>query len=230
MKVRSAALAVAALAACSSPPPPGVAVDVATVAGLWQADAITLSIAADGAVSYVNERSGRIAVSGAGKNFTSTGFDVDTFVMSPHFVINALPASKDGQTVFVVDGNALVRVDADSGAANGAFEDADDPGVPAPAPQALPPAGTVASYAGMWAGEGFRLRVLDDGTLFYKRSSGGSSTSLSGVSLSNVTAAGFDAGVLGVTTHFAVGAPPAIKDGHVEMTVDGVVLTRMQRR
>jgi hypothetical protein len=178
----------------------------------------------------VNERNGRIAVNGTGKNFSSTGFDIDTFVMSPHFVINALPATKDGQTVFVVDGNVLVRVDADSGAANADFEDADDPGVAAPAPQTLPPAGTVASYAGLWAGEGFRLRVLDDGTLFYKRTAAGTSTSLSGVSLSNVTAAGFDAGVLGVTTHFTVSAPPAIKDGHVEMTVDGVVLTRMQRR
>jgi hypothetical protein len=67
------------------------------------------------------------------------------------------------------------------------------------------------------------LRVAPDGTLNYRR--GG--TSINGVQVQNVTATGFEAGVFGLTTKFVVSAPAAVVDGQVQMTVDGVVLTKV---
>jgi hypothetical protein len=224
MRTPILAAVLVALAACSSPPPPGAALDVATVAGSWRGDHVKLDIDPTGTVHY--ERTGTTSSKLSGlslSNLSSTGFDVGVGMLSTHFVINAVPATTGSTTTMTVDGAVLTK----QSAVDAALEAAPPVEAPAPVPAAppatLPTAGTLEALVGSWVGGEMTLRIAPDGTLNYRR--GG--TSINGVQVQNVTAAGFEAGVFGLTTKFVVSAPAAVVDGKVQMTVDGVVLTKV---
>lgn len=213
-----------ALAACSSPPPPGAPLEVATIAGSWRGDHIMLDIDPTGTVNY--ERSGTTSSKLNGlplSNLSSTGFDVGVGMLSTHFVINSVPSTTAATTTMTIDGVVLTKQTAVATALEAAPPVVAAAPVPATPPATLPTAGTLEALVGSWMGGDMVLRVSPDGTLNYRR--GG--TSINGVKVSNVTAAGFEAGVFGLTTKFVVSAPAAVVDGKVQMTVDGVVLTQV---
>lgn len=213
-----------ALAACSSPPPPGAPLDVATIAGSWRADHVKLDIDPTGTVHY--ERTGTTSSKLSGlslSNLSSTGFDVGVGMLSTHFVINTVPATAGDTTTMTIDGVVLTKQTAVETALEAAPPVEAPAPVPATPPATLPPTGTLEALVGSWIGGDMVLRVAPDGTLNYRR--GG--TSINGVQVQNVTTTGFEAGVFGLTTKFVVSAPAAVVDGKVQMTVDGVVLTKV---
>lgn len=221
-----ASFSVVAALGCTEPPPPGAPLEVSAIAGHWRADGVVLDISDSGNVSYVNERglSGKTELSGGSvSNLSSTGFDVTAFIITSHFVINAVPTTAGTKTTMTIDGVVLEKLSAADSA------DAADapPGVPAPAPATLPAAGTLETLVGSWEGAAMRLHIDADGTLNYRRGDPGSSTKMSGARVANITPASFDAGFLGINTTFRIDAPAQIVDGKVVMTVDGVVLTKV---
>lgn len=79
---------------------------------------------------------------------------------------------------------------------------------------------------GVWKGVGVDLTITADGGLDYRRTGGSGSRSIN----SPVQAwapDGFDAGIGGLTTHFAVQAPPHLDGDTWKMTVDGAELVRV---
>ena len=83
-----------------------------------------------------------------------------------------------------------------------------------------------ADYVGHWQGEGVRLVIRADGQASYERVKEGRRTSLSGPAHS-FTVEGFKIGIGPLSVGFKVGSPPTRTDGEWRMTVDGVVLTRL---
>jgi hypothetical protein len=80
-------------------------------------------------------------------------------------------------------------------------------------------------YAGNWSGAGMTLSIAASGSISYKRTRGGESTSIN-APIQRFEGASFFVGVGPVTTRFEVTSPPH-RDGNLwKMTVDGVELTR----
>jgi len=80
-------------------------------------------------------------------------------------------------------------------------------------------------YAGDWRGDGMTLSIASNGSVSYKRTRGGESTSIN-APIQRFEGASFFVGVGPLTTRFEVTRPPH-QDGSVwKMTVDGVELTR----
>lgn len=202
----------------SCSPSPGAPLELTTITGVWHGGDIGLVIIPDNTLSYQNTGPTKVTLDRATiSGLTTTGFDAGYGPFTTHFVINALPSVVEGHTRMTVDGTVLTRQ-----------EPAPDL-VTATAPTSLPPPGTQSSLVGHWRGDGMALDITADGVAEYDRQ-GIAHRKLNGVRVSNVTAASFDLGVMGVTTTFAVQAPPHIVDGTVQMTVDGVVLTLMSEQ
>ncbi len=197
------------------------------IAGSWRGDHVKLDIDPAGVVHY--ERTGATSSTLSGlslSNVSSTGFDVGVGMLSTHFVINEVPATTGTTTTMTVDGVVLTKqTAAELAVENSKTAPPVAPAAPQPAapPTTLPAPGTLEALVGSWDGGDMVLRIAPDGTLNYRR--GG--TSINGVQVQHVTATGFEAGVFGLTTKFVVTAPAAVIDGKVQMTVDGVVLTKI---
>lgn len=69
------------------------------------------------------------------------------------------------------------------------------------------------------------LLILQDGTVAYKRLKNGGTTSVNGP-LKEFIGNNFVVGISFLTTTFEVSEPPAMVDGVLKMTVDGIQLTR----
>ena len=80
-------------------------------------------------------------------------------------------------------------------------------------------------YVGRWRGPGVELLIRGDGHIAYKRSSGGSSTSIE-APIQAFEGDDFTVGIGPLGTRFDVTAPPREIDGVWRMTVDGVELIR----
>ena len=208
---------------CTPPPPPGNPVEVTAIAGQWRGADIRLDIDPQGGLSYERSGSASVKLDGDIESLSSTGFDVDTLGFKTHFVINALPTTSGAETTMTIDGHTLTKLKEEHAPSS--------PTQPAPPPAAMPAAGTLESLVGHWVssadGVEVNLNILADGTLHYRKVHGGNTTSLDGVKVQDITATSFAAGVFGMTTTFRVDAAPAVVDGVVRMTVDGVVLTKM---
>jgi len=84
-------------------------------------------------------------------------------------------------------------------------------------------------YVGHWHSDtGVDLVISDNGMLNYENTSGGMSKTLE-MPIQSWTETGFEAGIGVVNTPFVVSSPPEQQDdGSWQMTVDGVVLTRIE--
>lgn len=82
------------------------------------------------------------------------------------------------------------------------------------------------SYVGEWQSKEMGLLILADGTVAYKRLKGGATTSVNGP-LKEFVGDDFVVGLLFMTTTFVVSKSPQEVDGVWQMTVDGVMLTRV---
>lgn len=82
-----------------------------------------------------------------------------------------------------------------------------------------------ALLVGIWASPGMLLSVSPQGMVEYRRSTGGTTRSVS-APIASVGPASFDVGVMGVNTTFQIQVPPHDVGGVSRMTVDGVELTR----
>ena len=82
-------------------------------------------------------------------------------------------------------------------------------------------------YVGHWRGPGVELLIRGDGHIAYKRSSGGSSTSIE-APIQAFEGDDFTVGIGPLGTRFDVTAPPREIDGAWRMTVDGVELIRSE--
>ncbi|GAA0370114.1 hypothetical protein GCM10009092_38020 [Bowmanella denitrificans] len=80
-------------------------------------------------------------------------------------------------------------------------------------------------YAGEWQSQEMYLLILPDGTVAYKRLKNGGSTSVNGP-LKEFNGNDFVVGIGPLSTTFEVSEPPHEVDGHWQMVVDGVRLTR----
>jgi len=89
------------------------------------------------------------------------------------------------------------------------------------------PAGK-AAYVGEWQNPEMYLLLTQDGSVRYKRLSGGMSKSIEGP-LKGFTVDGFEVGVGPMSTTFVVSQPPHDDGGRWKMTVDGAELTRTTR-
>lgn len=217
------AFACVATTACSSPPT-GTPLDVSAISGDWQASGIELSISPTGTLHYKNTRGTKVELSGATISGVSTaGFDAGFFGLNTHFVINALPHDVGGKRSITIDGNELhEQVEAPAVAAVDV-----QPLLPLPADTVLPPAGTLASLQGVWTGSGIHLDIGADGSLDYEHT-GLANRHVTGASIDNITASSFDMKLMAISSTFAVSAPPAVVEGEVRMTVDGVVVTKQR--
>ena len=83
-----------------------------------------------------------------------------------------------------------------------------------------------ADYIGHWQGEGVRLVIGADGQASYERVKEGRRTSISGPAHS-FTSKGFKIGIGPLSAGFKVRSPPTLTEGRWSMTVDGLVLTRL---
>jgi hypothetical protein len=82
-------------------------------------------------------------------------------------------------------------------------------------------------FIGLWEAPEMRLLITADGSLDYKRTKGGGSTSIN-APIQEFTANGFSAGIGPLKTDFKVSQRPHALDGVWKMTVDGVELTRQE--
>jgi hypothetical protein len=85
------------------------------------------------------------------------------------------------------------------------------------------------AYIGQWKADGMSLLITRDGSIAYKRIQKGASTSID-APLKAFHGDDFDVGIGPMTTTFTVSSPPREIDGVWKMTVDGVELTRVERR
>ena len=92
---------------------------------------------------------------------------------------------------------------------------------------AVPP--EKSAYVGEWKAEGMSLLITRDGSIDYRRLRKGASTSIN-APLKAFHGDDFDVGIGPMTTTFRVSSPPRQIDGVWKMTVDGVELTRDDRR
>lgn len=81
-------------------------------------------------------------------------------------------------------------------------------------------------YIGHWQGDGVLLVIRADGHADYARVREGRRTSIEGPAHS-FTQRGFKIGIGPLSAGFKVQSPPTAVDGVWRMTVDGVVLTRI---
>jgi len=81
-------------------------------------------------------------------------------------------------------------------------------------------------FIGHWRGEGVLLVIQADGHANYARAKDSRRTSITGPAHS-FSAKGFKIGIGPLSAPFRVQSPPLETDGAWRMTVDGVVLTRM---
>lgn len=218
----AAVACVCASLSCSAPPP-GAPLDVSAIAGDWHASGIDLSISPSGMLSYESTRGVRTKLNGVSvSDLTTTGFNAGAFGLNTHFVINALPHDVEGTRRMTIDGNELSEV---RGAAPPPAAPTDT--LPLSAETALPPVGTLDSLVGVWDGGGMHLEIGADGSFSYVRS-GLANRHVQGARIDNITATSFDMKVLALSSTFVVNAPPAVIDGEVRMTVDGVVVTKQR--
>jgi hypothetical protein len=87
----------------------------------------------------------------------------------------------------------------------------------------VPPA--KAAYVGEWQEPTMYLLITQDGSVRYKRLSGGVTTSVEGP-LKGFNGDNFDVGIGPMSTTFVVGKPPHEVGNQWKMVVDGVELTR----
>jgi hypothetical protein len=85
------------------------------------------------------------------------------------------------------------------------------------------------AYLGQWNADGMSLLITKDGSVSYKRMQKGASTSID-APLKAFNGDNFDVGIGPMTTTFTVSSPPHEVDGVWKMTVDGVELSRVERR
>ncbi|HEY1097955.1 MAG TPA: hypothetical protein VGF99_03465 [Myxococcota bacterium] len=224
------------VASCStSSSPPGTPIDVSTIAGVWQGDGIALTITDDGTVHYMKSTGGNTSLKGLPlSDLTSTGFDVAVFGIGTHFVIDALPYQVGDATKMRVDGFELTKRTApivpDTAALDAVDADTADEIAPPPmkvaADTVLPPPGTLASLVGVWSGPDMRLTIGADGVGSYAKT-GMVKATYTGAKVVNITATSFELELIGgLTSTFVVDKAPAVVDGVITMTVDGVVLQR----
>lgn len=91
----------------------------------------------------------------------------------------------------------------------------------------VPPAKS--AYIGYWEADGMSLLITQDGSISYKRMKKGVSTKID-APLKAFNGDDFDVGVGPMITTFKVSSPPHEVAGSMQMTVDGVELTRVVRR
>jgi len=84
-----------------------------------------------------------------------------------------------------------------------------------------------ANYVGEWKGRAMSLLITQDGSVVYKRIKGGITTSIN-APLQDFHGNNFDVGVGTLKTTFVVSMPPHEVNGKWKMTVDGVILTRVE--
>jgi hypothetical protein len=82
-----------------------------------------------------------------------------------------------------------------------------------------------AAYVGEWQSREMHLSITEDGSVKYKRVSGGVSKSLS-APLRGFEGDNFVVGLPFMSTTFVVAKAPYEQDGRWKMVVDGVTLTR----
>ena len=82
----------------------------------------------------------------------------------------------------------------------------------------------IAAIAGTWQREGILLEVGRDGSVHYRKSTGGSTKELN-APITRIDAKSLVVGAFGLTTTFQIDAPRTV-DGRIVMTVDGNELTR----
>ncbi|MEO5672761.1 MAG: hypothetical protein ABIR26_18895 [Ramlibacter sp.] len=85
------------------------------------------------------------------------------------------------------------------------------------------------AYIGEWQQEAMYLLITADGSVNYKRLRGGSTTTIEGP-LRAFDGNNFDVGIGPMSTTFVVSKPPYQADGKWKMVVDGVELTRIDKR
>jgi hypothetical protein len=85
------------------------------------------------------------------------------------------------------------------------------------------------AYVGQWNADGMSLLITQDGSVSYKRMQKGASTSID-APLKAFHGDDFDVGIGPMTTTFTVSSPPHETGGVWKMTVDGVELSRVERR
>lgn len=83
-----------------------------------------------------------------------------------------------------------------------------------------------AAFVGNWKGPGMALSISAGGHVDYRRSDGGTSTSIS-APLQGFHGDDFDVGLGPMKTTFKVSRPPHEENGATKMTVDGVDLTKV---
>ena len=91
---------------------------------------------------------------------------------------------------------------------------------------AKPPPEVRSDYVGHWQGENVRLSISADGMLAYTRNNNGVKTEIN-APISEFKGDDFVVGVWFLTTTFVVSEAPHPVDGHWQMVVDGVRLTRI---
>jgi hypothetical protein len=84
-----------------------------------------------------------------------------------------------------------------------------------------------ANYVGQWKGRAMSLLITQDGSVVYERIKGGVTTSIN-APLRDFHGNDFDAGLGTFKTTFVVSKPPHEVNGKWKMTVDGVILTRVE--
>ncbi|MHB8109178.1 MAG: hypothetical protein ACYDHW_03990 [Syntrophorhabdaceae bacterium] len=82
-----------------------------------------------------------------------------------------------------------------------------------------------AEYVGEWQSREMYLSITEDGSVEYKRASGGIKKSISGP-LRSFEGNNFVVGISPIKTTFVVSEPPHQENGQWKMTVDNVTLTR----
>lgn len=90
-------------------------------------------------------------------------------------------------------------------------------------PQGLP--ADKAAYVGVWQSKTMYLRIGEDGSVSYHRSSDGSNVSIN-APIESFDGNDFDVGVGPLKTTFHVSKPPYRENGQWKMVVDGTLLTK----
>jgi hypothetical protein len=84
-----------------------------------------------------------------------------------------------------------------------------------------------AAYVGLWQEKNMSLQISQGGSVQYKRSRNGVSTSIN-APMKRFVGANFEVGLGPVVTTFIVSQPPLEDDGQWTMVVDGVKLIKVK--
>jgi hypothetical protein len=84
-----------------------------------------------------------------------------------------------------------------------------------------------AAYVGLWQGKNMSLSISQGGSVQYKRSKNGVSTSIN-APMKRFVGDNFEVGLGPVVTTFIVSQPPLEDDGQWTMVVDGVKLIKVK--